>query len=41
MEEAHREGAVVVDENTLADQAHIPEAALVLEYLTLGKVGHD
>ena len=30
-------GAVVVDENTLADQAHIPEAALVLEYLTLGK----
>lgn len=30
-------GNVVVDENTLADQAHIPEAALVLEYLTLGK----
>jgi DNA polymerase-1 len=30
-------GAIVVDENTLADQAHIPEAALVLEYLTLGK----
>jgi len=30
-------GAIIVDENTLADQAHIPEAALVLEYLTLGK----
>jgi DNA polymerase I-like protein with 3'-5' exonuclease and polymerase domains len=30
-------GAVVVDESTLADQAHVPEASLVLEYLTLGK----
>ena len=30
-------GAIIVDENTLADNAHVPEAALVLEYLTLGK----
>jgi len=30
-------GAVVVDENTLADNSHVPEASLVLEYLTLGK----
>jgi DNA polymerase I-like protein with 3'-5' exonuclease and polymerase domains len=30
-------GSVVVDENTLANLTHIPEAALVLEYLTLNK----
>ena len=30
-------GSIVVDESTLADNAHVPEASLVLEYLTLGK----
>ena len=30
-------GNIIVDEDTLADVIHIPEAALVLEYLTLGK----
>lgn len=30
-------GNIVVDETTLKEQSHIPEAALVLEYLTLGK----
>jgi DNA polymerase-1 len=30
-------GNTIVDETTLKEQSHIPEAALVLEYLTLGK----
>ena len=30
-------GNIVVDETTLKEQSHIPEAAMVLEYLTLGK----
>ena len=30
-------GNTIVDETTLSEQSHIPEAALILEYLTLGK----
>lgn len=30
-------GNTIVDETTLKEQSHIPEASLVLEYLTLGK----
>ena len=30
-------GNTIVDETTLKEQSHIPEAAMVLEYLTLGK----
>lgn len=30
-------GTAIVDEVTLADNAHVPEAAMVLEYLTLSK----